>query len=169
VEATGITTRMVEGVAPLIDRIGYRTVELASSTLLATTVRYHREDPWARLRAARDRMPHTQLGFLTTGKRFITFYRTPDAVFELAFSLLVRNGIRRLWVIDPMYDMDGAKRTAEMAKRVGFEEVVAASAIPPARSTPTSTLPTRSPNWMPAKPSTASTSRIRPACSPRSA
>jgi oxaloacetate decarboxylase (Na+ extruding) subunit alpha len=122
--ATGITTRMVEGVAPLIDRIGYRTVELASSTLLATAVRYHREDPWARLRAARDRMPNTQLGFLTTGKRFITFYRTPDAVFELAFSLLVRNGIRRLWVIDPMHDMDGAKRTAEMAKRVGFEEVV---------------------------------------------
>jgi oxaloacetate decarboxylase alpha subunit len=121
--ATGITTRMIEGVAPLIDRVGYRTVELASSTLLATAVRYHREDPWDRVRAARDRMPRTQLGFLTTGKRFITFYRTPDAVFELAFSLLVRNGVRRLWVIDPMHDMDGAKRTAELAKRVGFEEV----------------------------------------------
>ena len=27
-------------------------------------------------------------------------------------------------MIDPMHDMEGAKRTAEMAKRVGFEEVV---------------------------------------------
>lgn len=122
--ATGVTTRMVEGVTPSLDRVGYKAVEIASSTVLATAVRYHREDPWDRLRAARDRMPGTRLGFLTTGKRFITFYRTPDAIFELAFRLLVRNGVTRLWVIDPMHDMEGAKRTAEMAKRVGFEEVV---------------------------------------------
>jgi oxaloacetate decarboxylase alpha subunit len=122
--ATGITTRMIEGVSPDLDQVGYHAIELASSTLLATAVRYHREDPWERLRAARDRMPQTKLGFLTTGKRFITFHRTPDAVFELAFSLLARNGITRLWVIDPMHDMEGAKRTAEMAKRVGFDEVI---------------------------------------------
>ena len=121
---TGVTTRMVEGVSPDLDQVGYRTIELLSSTLMATAVRYHREDPWERLRAARDRMPNTQLGFLTTGKRFITFHRTPDALFELAFSLLARNGVKRLWVIDPMHDMEGAKRTAEMAKRVGFEEVI---------------------------------------------
>lgn len=122
--ATGITTRMLKGVSPHLDRVGYSAIELASSTLLATAVRYHREDPWERLRAARDLMPQTKLGFLTTGKRFITFHRTPDAVFELAFSLLARNGITRLWVIDPMHDMEGAKHTAEMAKRVGFEEVI---------------------------------------------
>ncbi|MFE7422087.1 hypothetical protein [Rhodococcus sp. NPDC057529] len=122
--ATGVTTRMVEGVTPALDRVGYRALELVSSTLMATAVRYHREDPWQRLRAARDRTPNTKLGFLTTGKRFITFHRTPDAVFELAFSLLVRNGVTRLWVIDPMHDMEGAKRTAAMAKRVGFDEVV---------------------------------------------
>ena len=122
--ATGVTTRMVEGVTPDLDKVGYRALELVSSTLMATAVRYHREDPWERLRAARDRTPNTRLGFLTTGKRFITFHRTPDAVFELAFSLLARNGVSRLWVIDPMHDMEGAKRTAEMAKRVGFEEVI---------------------------------------------
>ncbi|WP_221200357.1 hypothetical protein [Nocardioides soli] len=30
-------TRMVRGVAPLLDRVGYRTVEIASSTMLATS------------------------------------------------------------------------------------------------------------------------------------
>lgn len=122
--ATGVTTRMVEGVAADLDQVGYRAIELMSSTMLAVAVRFHQEDPWDRIRAARDRMPNTQLGFLTTGKRFITFYRTPDAIFELAFELLARNGVKRLWVIDPMHDMEGAKRTAEMAKRVGFEEVI---------------------------------------------
>jgi oxaloacetate decarboxylase alpha subunit len=122
--ATGVTTRMAKGVAPALDRVGYKALELLSSTLMATAVRYHAEDPWERLRAVRDLTPNTTLGFLTTGKRFITFHRTPDAVFELAFSLLARNGVKRLWVIDPMHDMDGAKRTAQMAKRVGFEEVI---------------------------------------------
>lgn len=122
--AVGLTTRMVAGVARDLDQVGYRAVELASSTLLATAVRYHREDPWERLRAARDRMPRTPLGFLTTGKRFVTFYRTPEALFELAFQLLVRNGITRLWVIDPMHDMAGTARTAELARKAGFTEVV---------------------------------------------
>lgn len=122
--ATGVTTRMVKGVVPLLDRVGYRVLELTSSTLMATAVRYHEEDPWERIRAARDRAPNTQLGFLTTGKRFITFHRTPDAVFELAFALLARNGVTRMWVIDPMHDMEGAKRTADMAKRAGFTDVV---------------------------------------------
>jgi oxaloacetate decarboxylase alpha subunit len=122
--AMGITTRMMAGVTPHLDEVGYRAIELLSSTTMATAVRYHREDPWERIRVARDRLPHTQLGFLTTGKRFITFHRTPDAVFELAFTLLARHGIRRLWVIDPMHDMVGAQRTAQMAKRVGFEEVI---------------------------------------------
>ncbi|MEW1982011.1 pyruvate/oxaloacetate carboxyltransferase [Citricoccus sp. NPDC079358] len=122
--ATGVTTRMVEGVMPNLDRTGYRTIELATSTILATAVRYHREDPFERLRVARDRARSTQLGFLTTGKRFITFHRTPDAVLELAYSVLARNGITKMWVIDPMHDMESAAKIAAMAKRVGFEEVI---------------------------------------------
>ncbi|MYU22567.1 pyruvate/oxaloacetate carboxyltransferase [Streptomyces sp. SID8352] len=123
--AVGITRRMIEAMAPDLDRVGYRAVELASSTLLATSVRFHQEDPWETLRTARRLMPRTPLAFLTTGKRFITFYRTPESLFELAFTLLVRNGVSRLWVVDPMHDMEGARRMAEMAKRVGFTDVVA--------------------------------------------
>ncbi|HET9079275.1 MAG TPA: hypothetical protein VFO01_01985 [Trebonia sp.] len=122
--AVGVTSRMMEGAAPLLDAVGYHAIELLSSTMIAVAVRFHKEDPWERLRAARAGTPNTPLGFLTTGKRFITFYRTPDAVFELAFDLLARNGVTRLWVIDPMHDMAGAKRTAELAKKAGFTDVV---------------------------------------------
>lgn len=122
--AVGMTTRMIAGAAPDLDRVGYRAIELASSTLLAMSVRTHKEDPWEMLRTAKRLMPNTQLGFLTTGKRFITFYRTPDVLFELAFRLLARNGVTRLWVIDPMHDMVGARRIAQMAKDAGFTDVV---------------------------------------------
>lgn len=122
--AVGMTTRMIAGAAPDLDRVGYRAVELASSTILAMAVRTHKEDPWELLRTAKRLMPNTPLGFLTTGKRFITFYRTPDVLFELAFRLLARNGVTRLWVIDPMHDMAGTRRIAQMAKDAGFTDVV---------------------------------------------
>jgi len=93
--------------------------------MLATAVRYHREDPWERIDALRRGAPDLTLGFLTTGKRFISFSRTPANLFQLAFDLLRRHGVTRMWIIDPMHDMAAAMETAAMARRAGFDEVVA--------------------------------------------
>jgi oxaloacetate decarboxylase alpha subunit len=122
--AVGVRTRTVERVMPAMGRVGYRAIEIASSTMLATAVRYHREDPWARLDAARRAAPETTFSFLTTGKRFITFSRTPPNLLQLAFDLLRRHGVTRMLVIDPMYDMASVKDTARMVKRAGFDEVI---------------------------------------------
>jgi len=122
--AVGVRTSLIRRIAPLINEVSYHSVEAATSTLLATAVRYHREDPWARLDAMRAGAPNTRLGFLTTGKRFISFSRTPANLFKLAFELLRRHGVTRMWVIDPMHDMASAMETARIAKRSGFEEVI---------------------------------------------
>ncbi len=122
--AVGVRTRTVERMVPLLDRVGYRALEVISSTLIAVAVRYHREDPWARIDAARRAATHTPLGFLTSGKRFITFYRTPPNLQQLAFDLLRRHGVTRMWIVDPMHDMEAARETARMARRAGFEDVV---------------------------------------------
>ena len=123
--AVGVKTRTIERVCPAIDRVGYRALELLSSTQVAVAVRFHREDPWARIDAASRAAPRTPLGFLTTGKRFISFSRTPANLFQLAFDLLRRHGVTRMWIIDPMHDMASARETARMARRAGFDEVVA--------------------------------------------
>jgi oxaloacetate decarboxylase alpha subunit len=122
--AVGVKTSTVRRMAPLINQVGYYAAEATTSTLMATAVRYHQEDPWQRLDALRMGAPDTRLGFLTTGKRFISFSRTPANLFQLAFDLLRRHGVTRMWVIDPMHDMAAAMETARMAKRAGFEEVV---------------------------------------------
>jgi len=122
--AVGVRNRTIERVGPALGRVGYHAVELATSTLMATAVRYHQEDPWARIDAMRRAAPDTTLGFLTTGKRFISFSLTPANLFQLAFDLLRRHGVTRMWVIDPMHDMAAAKETARMAKRAGFTEVI---------------------------------------------
>ena len=67
---------------------------------MAVSVRYHREDPWERLRLAAA-MPNTPLTFLTTGTRFISWTPAGEDVLELAFATVVRNGVRRFQICTP--------------------------------------------------------------------
>jgi oxaloacetate decarboxylase alpha subunit len=123
--ATGITNSMVEDVAPLIARGNYHAIEFTTSTTMAMSVRFHREDPWERIRRTAAVVPDTPLGLLTSGLRFITWDRTPPEVMRLAFRTLMKNGIRRFWALDPLNDMDAVARIAAMIKSEGDAEVVA--------------------------------------------
>lgn len=122
--ARGVTTRLVRDAAPVIDQVGFSVCEFVTSTIMAMAVKHQGEDPFERIRIARAAMPHTPLGFLTTGKRFITWHRTPDSLLALAYELLIRNGISRFWVCDPMVDSAGAIENARLVKSLGAESVV---------------------------------------------
>jgi oxaloacetate decarboxylase (Na+ extruding) subunit alpha len=122
--ARGVTTELVHDVAAVIDRVGFAVCEYTTSTIMAMAIKHQREDPWARMQFAHDAMPRTPLGFLTTGKRFITWNRTPDALLEIAYECLVRHGTSRFWVCDPMVATEGAAENARVAKRAGAAEVV---------------------------------------------
>lgn len=123
--ATGVTDRTIREIMPMLDRCGYEAIELLTSTIIAVAVRYHKQDPFSRLDNARRLAPNAKLGFLTTGRRFITFGQTPKSVLQLAYDLLRRHGVTRMWVVDPMSDMASTRDNARMAKRAGFDEVVA--------------------------------------------
>ena len=122
--AVGLNTAMISELAPMLDAVGYQCAELITSSTMSTSVRYLLEDPWRRIDTGVKAMPNTKLGFLTTGKRFVTWYRTSDMLFELAFQLLVRHGVRRIWIVDPMNATADAARMAATAKKAGFEEVI---------------------------------------------
>ena len=124
--ATGLTTADVLAIAPQIDRVGYHALDFTTSTHLAVSVRYHHEDPWERLRLAAAAMPHTPLGFLTTGTRFISWTPAADDLLELAFTTVVRNGVRRFQIMHPSNDVPTLLRLARMARRAGAAEIVLA-------------------------------------------
>lgn len=123
--ATGVTDRTIRKMMPLLNCSGYEAVELLTSTIIAVAVRFQQQDPFARLDMARQLAPDTKLGFLTTGRRFISFGPSPKSILQLAYDLLRRHGITRMWVVDPMSDMTSTRLNARMAKKAGFEEVVA--------------------------------------------
>jgi oxaloacetate decarboxylase alpha subunit len=91
---------------------------------MAVSVRFHREDPWERIRLVSAAMPDTPLGMITTGMRFISWVPADRDVMALSFRLVARNGIRRMQIADPSNDPERLERLAAMARAEGIEEVV---------------------------------------------
>ncbi len=115
---------MMAEIAPVTDRVGFHAIDFTSSTHMLMAVRAHAEDPWERIRAVRDRMPETPLGFITPGMRFMAWERAPIDVMRLALRCVIRNGIRRVWVSESMNDVETDLRVSRMAKEEGADEVL---------------------------------------------
>jgi oxaloacetate decarboxylase alpha subunit len=122
--ATGLTTPDVLAIAPTMDRVGFHALDFTSSTHMGVSVRFHREDPWERIRLVSAAMPNTPLNLITTGMRFISWVPAGADLMRLSFRLVVRNGIRRFQIADPSNDPDALVRLARMAREEGVEEVV---------------------------------------------
>jgi oxaloacetate decarboxylase alpha subunit len=122
--ATGLTTPDILAIAPTMDRVGFRALDFTSSTHMAVSVRFHREDPWERLRLVSEAMPNTPLNLITTGMRFISWVPAGEDVMRLSFRLAVRNGIRRFQIADPSNDPASLVRLARMIREEGANEVV---------------------------------------------
>jgi oxaloacetate decarboxylase (Na+ extruding) subunit alpha len=122
--ATGLTTPDVLAIAPTLDRVGFHAADFTSSTHMAVSVRFHREDPWERIRLVSAAMPASPLSFITTGMRFISWVPADEDVMRLAFRCVVRNGIRRFQIADPSNDPARLRRLAAMARQEGVEEIV---------------------------------------------
>lgn len=122
--ATGLTAHDILAIAPTMERVGFHALDFTSSTHMAVSVRFHREDPWELIRLMRAAMPNTLLNFITTGMRFIAWQPCDEDVMRLAFRCVVRNGIRRFQFAEPANDPEALRRVARMAREEGVEEIV---------------------------------------------
>jgi oxaloacetate decarboxylase alpha subunit len=124
--ATGLRTGMMLEIAPDLDRTGYRAIDFTTSTHMAVTVRFHKENPGERIRLMKARMPRTPLSFLSTGMRFISWETAHPELMDLSYRLLVRNGIERFMVMDPMNNMQAVTDSAAAIAAAGAREIVGA-------------------------------------------
>lgn len=124
--ALGVDTGKALSIAPVMERVGFKAIDFTTSTHMAVAVRYKREDPWERIRLIAKVMPRTPLQFLSTGFRFISWETAHPEFMSLAFRTLVRNGVRRFALADPMNNADSNVACARMVKAAGGEYVVAA-------------------------------------------
>ena len=124
--ALGVDTAKTLTIAPVMDRVGFKAIDFTTSTHMGVAVRYKKEDPWERIRLMAKVTPNTPLQFLSTGFRFISWETASPEFMQLAFATLVKNGIRRFALADPMNNADSNVACARMIKEVGGEYVIAA-------------------------------------------
>lgn len=125
-DATGLTTGDIVAIGPKVDKVGFRSLELMSNSGLDTAIRYHKENPWERVRLAVRAMPNTPVSFGTTSRRFIGFKRTPDSILTLVIRRMQANGVRRIWILDAAHEYASLLKGARMGREAGIEEVVIA-------------------------------------------
>jgi oxaloacetate decarboxylase (Na+ extruding) subunit alpha len=124
--ALGVDTARTLTIAPVMERVGFKAIDFTTSTHMGVAVRYKKEDPWERIRLMAKAMPRTPLQFLSTGFRFISWETASPEFMKLAFGTLVRNGMRRFALADPMNHAESNVIGARMVKEVGGQYVVGA-------------------------------------------
>src|SRR3990172_10276276 len=115
-DATGLTTSDILALAPQVDKVGFLAVDFLSNSGMDTAVRYHRENPWEKVRLSLKAMPNPPLSFGTTSRRFIGFKRTPDSILSLVMKRMAANGIRRIWILDAAHEVSSLLNVARMCK-----------------------------------------------------
>ncbi|HEY2921369.1 MAG TPA: biotin carboxyl carrier protein [Candidatus Binatia bacterium] len=119
--AENMTTGMMLPVAEAMDRAGFDAIELISSSHLKKCVRELKEDPWARVKLMRERMPRTPLR-LNAG-RFSAFDLTPRSMYRLFMERMAANGIREARISEEWNELEGWEWKVKVARDVGINPV----------------------------------------------
>ncbi|HWJ70953.1 MAG TPA: biotin carboxyl carrier protein [Sphingobium sp.] len=124
--ALGVDTARTLSIAPVMERVGFKAIDFTTSTHMGVAVRYKQEDPWERIRLMAAACPTTPLQFLSTGFRFIAWETASPDFMALAFRTLMKNGIGRFALADPMNDADANVEVARMIRQDGNAYIIGA-------------------------------------------
>src|SRR5882724_4558914 len=108
-------------VSPVIDRTGFRVIDLAGSSMMEVLIRHCQENPWEGLDLLVESMPRTPIRGGMRSNASVTFGVTPDSLMDAWMRQLNRHGCRSFWIYDVLYNFDKIYRLAKVAKEFGSE------------------------------------------------
>src|SRR6266478_720292 len=108
-------------VSPIIDRTGFRVIDLAGSSMMEVLIRHCLENPWEGLDLLVQSMPRTPIRGGMRSNASVTFGVTPDSLMDAWMRQLNRHGVRSYWIYDVLYNIDKIHRLAKVAKEFGSE------------------------------------------------
>src|SRR6202162_967431 len=108
-------------IAPLIDRTGFRVIDLAGSSPCQVLLRSCQENPWEGLDLLVQAMPRTRLRGGMRSNASVTFGVTPDSLMDAWMRRLNVHGCRSFWIYDVLFNIDKMHRLAKVAKEFGSE------------------------------------------------
>ena len=117
-----MTTAMMLPIAPVIDEVGFESLDFMALISMDWCIRNQRENPWDRLRLMSRAMPNTPL---IVGGVLRNFGNVPDSVTEFWMKIIVRAGARRIRINDPCHDMEQISKAIGWSRAAGLETMVA--------------------------------------------
>src|ERR1700719_296528 len=108
-------------VSPVIDRTGFRVIDLAGSSMMEVLIRHCRENPWEGLDLLVQSMPRTPIRGGMRSNASVTFGVTPDSLMDVWMRQLNIHGARSFWIYDVLFNIDKMLRLAKIAKEFGSE------------------------------------------------
>ncbi|MDT7943651.1 MAG: pyruvate/oxaloacetate carboxyltransferase [Dehalococcoidia bacterium] len=117
--ATRMRTEDMLPIAPLMDEVGFHSVEVWGGATFDTCLRFLREDPWERLRQLKKAFRRTPLQMLLRGQNVVGYRHYADDVVEKFVELAAKNGIDIFRIFDAVNDLRNLETAVRAAKRVG--------------------------------------------------
>ena len=125
--ATRMTMDEMLPVLPLMDKVGYHSVECWGGATFDSCLRFLNEDPWKRLRTLRKELPNTKLQMLFRGQNMLGYSHYADDVVEYFVQKSVANGIDIIRIFDALNDIRNLETAIKAAKKEGAHTQVAIS------------------------------------------
>lgn len=117
--STRMRTEHILPILPLVDEVGFESVDLMGTVQFDVAVRYLQEDPWERVRLVHQGAPHTRFRSLIRSKSIAAFDFLPDDINQLWVERLHANGFRVIGAFDGLNDVDNIVDSLKTAKRLG--------------------------------------------------
>ena len=125
--ATRMTMDEMLPILPLMDKVGYHSVECWGGATFDACLRFLNEDPWERLRTLKKNLPNTKLLMLFRGQNMLGYRHYADDVLEYFVQKSVANGIDIIRIFDALNDIRNLETAIKAAKKEGAHTQVAIS------------------------------------------
>lgn len=125
--ATRMTTEEMLPMLPLLDKIGFHSLECWGGATFDACLRFLDEDPWERLRIIRDNCKNTKLQMLFRGQNMLGYRHYADDVVEYFVQKSAANGIDVIRIFDALNDIRNLKTAISAAKKEKAHAQVAIS------------------------------------------
>ena len=117
--ATRVPLRDLVPIIPVLDKIGYWSMETWGGATYDACIRYLNEDPWERLRTFEALMPNTPQQMLIRGQNLVGYKHYSHNVISRFLEKSSENGIEIFRTFDALNDFENIKFTIEEVKRIG--------------------------------------------------
>lgn len=117
--ATRLRTEDMLPIAPLLDKVGFWSLESWGGATFDSCIRYLGEDPWERIRELKKLMPNTPQQMLLRGQNLLGYRHYADDLVNRFVERAHTNGVDVFRIFDAMNDVRNLETAVKSVVEVG--------------------------------------------------